>query len=669
MKKSILSLLVIIFAILMAHGSTIGSWKAYMAYHDIMDVKKGGNTIYVLASNGLYTYSTVDNSLFMYDKINGLNDCLIEKIQWCQAAKVLIIVYDNYNIDILYSDGSIVNISEYMNKSMLYKKTIYSIDVYGNFAYLSTDFGIIKINVEKAEISDTYTLGFRVDYCHIEGNKIYAESSINGAYSANINDNLLDPASWTYTKPFEFRPYVIDQELLEKAKTLNPGGPKYNYFGFLKFANNQLYSCGEVIGGFRNACIQILKDDEWTIYQDEGIEEITGVGYKDLVVLDYDPKDIKHVFAGGRNGLYEFYDGKFQNYFDYKFTPIEIFDGKSIEYQLITGVKFDKEGNLWILNSQAPTQSIIEFTAERQWISHSKSELMILDADGFKNKSIGNMKRMMIDSRNLLWFVNDNSWNPFFYCYQFETDAIKGYTSFFNQDGTKLSPTNIRTIVEDHNNNIWVGTDIGPFYLSPKQIFEEQPVYTQVKVPRNDGTNYADYLLSGIDILSMAIDPAGRKWFGTNGNGVYLISADNMQQLDHFTTSNSGLLSNIVQDIAINDKTGEVFFGTDKGLCSYMGNATATNADMDKDNVYAYPNPVKPDYTGPINIVGLSLDADIKITTSNGILVASGRSNGGMFSWDGCDMKGKRVASGIYMVQTATSDGSKGTVCKIAIIN
>ena len=96
-----------------------------MAYHDIMDVKKGGNTIYVLASNGLYTYSTVDNSLFMYDKINGLNDCLIEKIQWCQAAKGLIIVYDNYNIDILYSDGSIVNISEYMNKSMLYKKTIY----------------------------------------------------------------------------------------------------------------------------------------------------------------------------------------------------------------------------------------------------------------------------------------------------------------------------------------------------------------------------------------------------------------------------------------------------------------------------------------------------------------------------------------------------------------
>ena len=359
MKKYILSLLILLAATLTAHGSGIGSWKAYMAYHDIMDVKKGGNTIYVLASNGLYTYSTVDNSLFMYDKINGLNDCLIEKIQWCQAAKGLIIVYDNYNIDILYSDGSIVNISEYMNKSMLYKKTIYSIDVYGNFAYLSTDFGIIKINVEKAEISDTYSLGFRVDYCHIEGDKIYAESSINGAYSANINDNLLDPASWTYTKPFEFRPYVIDQELLEKAKTLSPGGPKYNYFGFLKFANNQLYSCGEVIGGFRNACIQILKDDEWTIYQDEGIEEITGVGYKDLVVLDYDPKDIKHVFAGGRNGLYEFYDGKFKNYFQY--TPIERTDGKNKEYQLVTGVKFDKEGNLWILNSAAPTQSLIEF--------------------------------------------------------------------------------------------------------------------------------------------------------------------------------------------------------------------------------------------------------------------------------------------------------------------
>jgi flagellar hook assembly protein FlgD len=89
---------------------------------------------------------------------------------------------------------------------------------------------------------------------------------------------------------------------------------------------------------------------------------------------------------------------------------------------------------------------------------------------------------------------------------------------------------------------------------------------------------------------------------------------------------------------------------------------------MTKDNVYAYPNPVTPDYTGLINIVGLSYDADVKITTSNGIVVAEGRSNGGSFTWDGTNKNGKRVASGIYMVVTATNDGKKGTVCKIAVI-
>ena len=89
---------------------------------------------------------------------------------------------------------------------------------------------------------------------------------------------------------------------------------------------------------------------------------------------------------------------------------------------------------------------------------------------------------------------------------------------------------------------------------------------------------------------------------------------------------------------------------------------------MTKDNVWAYPNPVKPDYSGNINIIGLSLDADIKIVSSNGSLIKQAKSNGGIYKWDGCDSKGKKVASGIYMVETAKNDGSKGTVCEIAII-
>ena len=99
-----------------------------------------------------------------------------------------------------------------------------------------------------------------------------------------------------------------------------------------------------------------------------------------------------------------------------------------------------------------------------------------------------------------------------------------------------------------------------------------------------------------------------------------------------------------------------------------MSDATETSETMTDDNVYAYPNPVTPDYTGLITIVGLSYDADVKITASNGAVIAEGRSNGGMFTWDGCDKSGKRVASGIYLVITATSDGKSGTCCKIAVI-
>jgi hypothetical protein len=127
-------------------------------------------------------------------------------------------------------------------------------------------------------------------------------------------------------------------------------------------------------------------------------------------------------------------------------------------------------------------------------------------------------------------------------------------------------------------------------------------------------------------------------------------------------------LSNEIISLAINNTTGELFIGTDKGLCSYFTDATTAYDEMTKDNVWAYPNPVNPEYTGVITVVGLTYDADVKIVAANGALVSEGRCNGGTFVWNGCDSNGNRVASGVYMVVTATSSGQKGTVCRIAIV-
>lgn len=642
-----------------------------MAYHDVKDVKRGGNTLYVMASDGLYTYNTADNSIHTRDKVNGMSDCMVKFIDWCEAAKSLVIVYQNGNIDIMDNRGEITNLSDYMNKSMTEDKTVYGLDIDGKHAYMSTGFGIVNINVEKVEISDTYNLGFRTDYCYTDNKRIYAASPVNGIYSAPLTANLLDPAVWTYTKPYEWRTEQPDPELLKTVSTLNPGGPKYNKFGYIDYSDGRLYTCGTYNGSIDYpASIQILEDDEWQNFSDEGIKEKTGVSFVCICVIDHDPKDPRHIFAGGRNGVYEFYDGKLKGFYNDNNSPIEAYDLKNREYELVLGLKFDDDGNLWLLNSQAPSQSLIEFTADRKFISHPKAELMLLNDGGFLNKSAGNLKGMTRDSRGLIWFVNDHPSHQLFGCFRPGTEQYQIFSGdFYNQDGTNLGLQNIRCVAEDIDGNIWLGTNAGPFYLTPSQINSDRNVLTQFKVPRNDGTNYADYLLSGVDISAIAVDAAGRKWFGTNGSGVYLISRDNIEQIQHFTTSNSPLLSDNITAITINHDTGEVFFATENGLCSYMSNAVTAADNMSKDNVYAYPNPVTPDFTGSVTIVGLSLDADVKITTANGVLVNKGRSNGGLYSWDCCDLSGRRVTSGIYMVQTATADGSGGTVCKVAVVN
>lgn len=675
MNKKISVIIIALLLQVVQLQAAIGDWKAYMAYHDVQEIELAGNLVFVQASNNLYVYNQNDQSIQTFSKIDYLSDCDIEHIAYCQAAHRLLILYSNSNIDLMNtSNYEVTNLADYYNASTTGDKTIYDIYVNGKYAYMSNGFGIVKVNVADGEISDTYNLGFKVNWCEIKDNCIYAYSQTDGQYRAPLSVNLLDKNNWSKVGGYAAKQQADKSELKQMVSTLNPGGPKYNYFGFMKFANNQLYTCdgGFAVGISRKGCIQMLKNEEWNIYPDDNISSKTNVTYENLECLDYDPTDTSHIFVGGRNGLYEYKNGNFENYYNYENSPIERYNNRSKEYELITGVKFDKEGNLWMLNSQAPTQSLIEFTKDKQWISHQLPDLMKLDDAGFTNKSLGLLGNMLIDSRGLLWFVNNHWIVPSLYCYQFSEDyseeRLNAFTSFVNEDGTEVSVGAVRCAAEDKDGNIWIGTSAGPLLLDPNQITASAPTFTQVKVPRNDGTNYADYLLSGIDVSCIAVDGANRKWFGTKKNGIYLISEDNLSEIHHFTTLNSPLLSNGIESIAINEKTGEVFIGTDKGLCSYMSDSSTPNESMTSDNVWAYPNPVKPDYTGLITIVGLSQNADVKILTSNGRIVNEGKSNGGTYTWNGCDVNGKKVASGIYMVATATNDVEKGTVCKIAII-
>ena len=657
-------LLFILFFPLLLHAQ----WKAYLSYYDPTEIVEGeGKTIYVLASGGLYRYDRNDQSLTTYDKISGLSDCGIAHIGWSQKAKRLVIVYDDYNVDLLAPNGDVVNMTDYQDYSTTDTKTVNGVDVNGSMAYLSTAFGIVALNVADAEVTNTYRLGFSVNYSYVKDGYLYVASAANGLYRGKLTDNLLDKANWTRVGNYVVKPNTVSDDLKTLVKTLQPGGPKYNYFGFLKMYGGKLYSCNGLMNS-NPGCIQVLGNNEWSFFQDD-IASQTGINYQDVFCLDIDPRDNSHVMAGSREGLYEFRNGQFVKLWNEQNSPIESFDKKSKDYELVFGVMYDRDGNLWALNSQAPTQSILEYTKDGEWKSFPHEELMKLKYLFPDPQSLGSLKGMMTDSRGLVWFVNDHWTVPSFYAYQAETNALNSYQgSFVNEDGTSLNITSCQCITEDKDNNMWIGTPVGPFMVESNQLREANPILTQVKVPRNDGTNYADYLLSGVNIKSIVVDKNNRKWFGTNGNGLYLIAADNITTLAHFTKTNSKLLSDNILSLALNDATGELFIGTDQGLCSYTGNFSDSGNGMTKDNVWAYPNPVKPDYTGAITITGLENGASVKIVTSNGVLVNEGTANNGEYKWYGINRDGKRVASGVYMVEVATSEGGKGVVCKIAIV-
>jgi hypothetical protein len=179
-------------------------------------------------------------------------------------------------------------------------------------------------------------------------------------------------------------------------------------------------------------------------------------------------------------------------------------------------------------------------------------------------------------------------------------------------------------------------------------------------------TSYVQILLEFEYVTCIAVDAANRKWIGTRSAGVFFVSPNGTQELFHFTTDNSPLFSNQINDIKINPENGEVFFATEGGLISYKGTAT-----MGKENykeALVYPNPVRENYYGPIAVKGLMEDSFCKITDAAGKLVWQGYAYGGQLIWNGKDFYGKRPATGVYFVMASSKTGKEKTVAKFLFI-
>lgn len=687
--KTITLLITILFMTLPLSAIDKGSWEIYTSYNDITEIEPAGNQVFALASNGLFSYHIKNGSVTTYDKANTLSDFDINHIAWNKNTKKLVITYTNGNIDLLDANGNIINIPDLYLKSMTDNKQINHIYISGTNAYLSLPFGIIKLDTKEGKILDTYKLGFNVNYSYIEDNCLYAASKEAGLYRGVLKNNLIDKNNWEKTGNFKEQTknsttvydttnkywwtvkegkltyYTLntDKEKIYQTEGIIPDGPASNKFYRLYINKNKLYAVAGAWSQEKDCNnmgeVHVWNGEKWEEFEQPSDASL-GHRYRDLLCLDFDPSKEGHIMVGSKAGLYEFQDGKFIKCYNKDNTSV-ITSPLGNNYTIISSVKYDATGKLWLLNSLGDN-SILSFDQTTQeWKHYPHSEI------GFNDRY--NLTGLIIGKNNgNIWFANNYYEKNRLYKYNYNTDELTMYgPTFTNEDGRDITPIYVHCLAEDRNGNIWIGTTSGPLYLSMSDIQNGNNIFTQHKVPRNDNTNYADYLLDNSNIRCIAVDGANQKWFGTD-NGVYLVSDDCNTQIYHFDTDNSPLISNIVYSIAVNNNTGKVYFATDKGLCSFNNGIVGSNSEMTKDNVYAYPNPVKPDYTGKINIVGLSFNANIKIVSTNGTLINEGRSAGGSYSWDGCDLNGKKVASGIYMVETATESGEKGIVCKIAII-
>lgn len=495
---------------------------------------------------------------------------------------------------------------------------------------------------------------------------IALNEKLNRIYTTAGSEGLLE---WLYYP--EAGAYIVSN-----SKIL-PNGPGVDTAWNLYFRNNDLYVASGGRWGDRynfTGDVMRFRDNNWaSLINRDSIERKTGYPFRDILNVAVDPADEGHFFATSwGEGLYEFRGAELDSLHAYGNSPfLPAWEGLPNRYIRIDGATYDAQGNLWVLNSAYPAFQAsgsgglhILIKEKGEWFSPGYTNL----------KPAPSLNKILFTSNNMVWINAEREVYGIFvldYMGSLEDtsdDRTRWISSFTDQDGINLNVFTVHCIVEDLNNRLWIGTNMGPLMLASYQsIFDESPVFYRVKIPRDDGTNEADYLLGNSRVYCIAVDGANRKWMGTRNDGLYLLSADGTETIHHFTKENSPLPSDEVWSVTIHPESGEVFIGTAGGLVSYRSDALPAASDYSE--VYAFPNPVHPGYRGKITVKGLTENSQVRITDLSGNLIVSGYSLGGQFGWDGNNARGQRVSSGVYLVFAADNQGEKGVVCKIVIVN
>jgi sugar lactone lactonase YvrE len=322
----------------------------------------------------------------------------------------------------------------------------------------------------------------------------------------------------------------------------------------------------------------------------------------------------------------------------------------------VSGLAFDTRQNLWISNFGAP-RPVSVLTQEGEWIA--------LDVQSGKD-----LRDVVIDGNGYKWFIVDREAEGLLVFDEGGNlaDQSDDRQRIISKNNSVLQSNKVNAIEVDLNGDVWVGTADGFVVFDCGAGVFDNDCQGSRRTTSLEG--FGAYVLDDVNITCIETDGANRKWFGSE-SGIFVQSPSGEEQIYHFTKENSPLFDNTIIDMAFNEKNGTMFIATARGVMSFRTNSTL-GGEKHSSEIYAYPNPVRPEYRGPIAIRGFARDSNIKITDINGQLVHESTSFGGQAIWDGYDYNGRRAATGVYLVYASTTDAfeePQTVITRILLIN
>lgn len=415
--------------------------------------------------------------------------------------------------------------------------------------------------------------------------------------------------------------------------------------------------------------IDCLSDGKWSRFNPKTSEGNTTTTYLTNTYRPLiDPKNSNAFILGSLyEGLYRFVNFEEANHW-HSGNSLLVYSSSRCHTH---ATDFDRDGNIWVVQGYG--------TGIPRILTRDKFNVENPSASDWTEAGISlnvHWKNLFKIARKSNVKVFSTSWGPFVF---FKEAAEGDYSniqqvSFNYNSGTLDQDGNLYTwsvpycITEDLNGKIWTGTDNGIVEWDPDKVFDEGYRINRIKVPRNDGTNNADYLLSGIAVYDIAVDDLNRKWVATSNQGLFLVSADGTEIIEQFNTSNSILPTNQILSVCCKPNSNTVFVGTSSGVLEYESSSVTPAPSY--DDVLVYPNPVRPEYTGAITIKGLMDNSLVKISDASGNVITSLQSTGGIATWDGLNASGERVKSGVYFVLASENEdeSSSAIVAKFLVI-